>query len=542
MRMPEPGVQRQPIEDEEEEQIQTKPVPEQITPLVPKQVEEEEELQMKVNPSVIQHQEPEEDEILQGKMGEIVQRQPEEEEELLQAKFTSGLTGTLQTKTEASQNRTGMPDHLKSGLENLSGIDLSSVHVHHNSSKPAQLNALAYTQGQDIHVGPRQEKHIPHEGWHAVQQMQGRVKPTMQAKGRSINDDKELEREADVMGAKALQITQAKQATISSVQQGESWLQWKVATNGPGGPMVQRQIQNDPGPFAGLSAAGERRWQQVYSDWGSLLTAISKAMVIWPTPSRRLWSRDLHNVGTRLGLTRSDADVDSIATDLKKLHNRVYKQSEDAAEAWFEVDDRYKAEAARLMSGSGAAGLYALQYLRNIHAKTQDRITRFNYELMVKEDFIKLSSTLEGDGHIWFGELVAARRRVKDLKDMLYVIAEIRVAGKDEDKIVPGWHDRVWAEVDRLHLLWEAAPTDNKATRKARSRALDAKPRDKGYLEKFALLLYGAGSALVSPFIEAGKQAIDLGQIYLHFRTFGQYKPKLISGTAQAAPTGAWDR
>jgi len=32
MRMPEPGVQRQPIEDEEEEQIQTKPVTEQITP------------------------------------------------------------------------------------------------------------------------------------------------------------------------------------------------------------------------------------------------------------------------------------------------------------------------------------------------------------------------------------------------------------------------------------------------------------------------------------------------------------------------------
>ncbi|MCK5318084.1 MAG: hypothetical protein KAJ55_09225, partial [Anaerolineales bacterium] len=307
------------------------------------------------------------------------------------------------------------------------------------------------------------------------------------------------------------------------------------------------QIQNDPGPIAGLSAAGERRWQQVYSDWGSLLTAISKAKVISPTTSRRLWYRDLTNVGTRLGLTRSDADVDSIATDLKKLHNRVYKQSEDAAEAWFEVDDRYKAEAARLMSGSGAAGLYALQYLRNIHTETQDRITRFNYELMVKEDFIELKSTLESDGHIWYGELMAARRRVKDLKDMLYVIAEIRVAGKDEDKIVPGWHDRVWAENERLHLLWEAAPTDNKATpfgqlkdelMKARSRALDTKPRDKGYLEKFALLLYGAGSALVSPFIEAGKQAIDLGQIYLHFRTFGLYKPKLISGTAQAARQG----
>jgi hypothetical protein len=37
-----------------------------------------------------------------------------------------------------------------------------------------------------------------------VQQKQGRVKPTLQAKGLPINDDAGLEREADVMGQKAL--------------------------------------------------------------------------------------------------------------------------------------------------------------------------------------------------------------------------------------------------------------------------------------------------------------------------------------------------
>ena len=226
MRMPEPGVQRQPIEDEEEEQIQTKPVTEQITPLVQRQVEEEEEeLQMKVNPSVIQHQEPEEDEILQGKMSEVVQRQPEEEEEApLQANFASGLTGTLQTKPETPKNNTGMPDHLKSGLENLSNMNLSNVRVHHNSPKPAQLNALAYTQGQDIHVGSGQEKHLPHEGWHAVQQIQGRVKPTMHANGVSINDDSGLEREADAMGEKALQL-------VAETKRGPA-VERKTNTNG----------------------------------------------------------------------------------------------------------------------------------------------------------------------------------------------------------------------------------------------------------------------------------------------------------------------
>lgn len=35
-----------------------------------------------------------------------------------------------------------------------------------------------YSQGTDIHIGPGQEKHLPHEAWHVVQQKQGRVKPT----------------------------------------------------------------------------------------------------------------------------------------------------------------------------------------------------------------------------------------------------------------------------------------------------------------------------------------------------------------------------
>lgn len=104
------------------------------------------------------------------------------------------------------ENRTGMPDRLKGGLERLSGLDLSGVRVRYNSAKPARLNARAYTQGRDIEVGPGQEKHLPHEGWHAVQQIQGRVEPTTQAHGVSINDDEGLEREAETMGAKALRM------------------------------------------------------------------------------------------------------------------------------------------------------------------------------------------------------------------------------------------------------------------------------------------------------------------------------------------------
>lgn len=101
-------------------------------------------------------------------------------------------------------NRTGLPDGLKTGVEALSGIALDDVRVHFNSSRPAQLQALAYTQGSEIHVAPGQERHLPHEAWHVVQQKQGRVRATMQLKGTAINDDAGLEREAEVMGARAL--------------------------------------------------------------------------------------------------------------------------------------------------------------------------------------------------------------------------------------------------------------------------------------------------------------------------------------------------
>lgn len=101
-------------------------------------------------------------------------------------------------------NRTGLPDSLKSGIENLSGHSMDDVKVHYNSPKPAQLNAHAYAQGTDIHVAAGQEKHLPHEAWHVVQQKQGRVRPTMQMKSTvPVNDDPALEKEADVMGSHA---------------------------------------------------------------------------------------------------------------------------------------------------------------------------------------------------------------------------------------------------------------------------------------------------------------------------------------------------
>jgi hypothetical protein len=97
-------------------------------------------------------------------------------------------------------HQTGIPSGLQAVVEARSGMDLSAVQVHRNSGKPQQQGALAYAQGNDIHLGPGQDQHLPHELWHVVQQRQGRVKPTIQTKtGLSINDDPALETEADAV-------------------------------------------------------------------------------------------------------------------------------------------------------------------------------------------------------------------------------------------------------------------------------------------------------------------------------------------------------
>ncbi|MDP2143451.1 MAG: DUF4157 domain-containing protein [Gallionella sp.] len=180
-----------------------------------------------------------EEEMLQGKF-DTAQRV--EDDESLQGKFAQESVAQLKEEPAAKSNNTGLPDNLKSGIESLSGMSMDDVKVHYNSSQPAQLNALAYAQGADIHVAPGQERHLPHEAWHVVQQAQGRVKPTMQMKdGVSVNDDKGLEQEADSMGAKAVQMKNYRPSLTRT----------QTTT-----PTIQRALHHYQGaPFTAIEAA-----------------------------------------------------------------------------------------------------------------------------------------------------------------------------------------------------------------------------------------------------------------------------------------------
>lgn len=142
-----------------------------------------------------------EDELMQGK---FVAQRMEDEDELLQGKFE-------QPVQRQADNQTGIPDAVKQRMEDSFGTDFSGVRVHPESSKAPEVGALAYTQGTDIHFAPGQFKPdttagqqlLGHELTHVIQQAEGRVQPTTEVGGMSVNDDVSLETEADILGAKA---------------------------------------------------------------------------------------------------------------------------------------------------------------------------------------------------------------------------------------------------------------------------------------------------------------------------------------------------
>ncbi|TKJ38541.1 hypothetical protein CEE37_12305 [candidate division LCP-89 bacterium B3_LCP] len=182
VRMPEPMLQKQPLEEEEEE-LQTKPIADQITPMVQRQIEEEEEEEL-IQPDrlpIIQRQEEEEEEIVQ-----TLQRQCDEEECPIQTQqetsHTSEVTPNLASQIQAIRSGgRSLPQPCRNYFEPRFGRDFSDVHIHTDSKADdvaKSINAKAFTLGQDVFFGSGQfapgtegtKKLLAHELTHVVQQ------------------------------------------------------------------------------------------------------------------------------------------------------------------------------------------------------------------------------------------------------------------------------------------------------------------------------------------------------------------------------------
>lgn len=120
-----------------------------------------------------------------------------------------GWTGPLERKKD--KNADNLPYDIQMKMESTFNEDFSNVTIHQNSYEASALNALAYTQVEEIYFAPghfntessKGQELIGHEIAHVVQQREGRVHATSNVNGKPINDDRNLEKEADAMGKKS---------------------------------------------------------------------------------------------------------------------------------------------------------------------------------------------------------------------------------------------------------------------------------------------------------------------------------------------------
>lgn len=128
-------------------------------------------------------------------------------------------------KTTSEKDKTGIPRRMKKGFEHSSGFSFDDVRVHYNSGKPAQLHAHAYTQGNEVYVAPGQEKHLPHELGHVVQQKNDMVKPTGEIGGLPLNDDEAMENDADMIAENAENAEELGEASVQAKFMGDGVVQ-----------------------------------------------------------------------------------------------------------------------------------------------------------------------------------------------------------------------------------------------------------------------------------------------------------------------------
>ena len=103
-----------------------------------------------------------------------------------------------------------LPAQVRGQMEGAFGTSFADVRIH-QGEQAAAMDAVAYTQGNDIHFqpgsydpsSPAGRELLGHELTHVLQQRQGRVAAPGQGKGAGINADAGLEAEADHEGARA---------------------------------------------------------------------------------------------------------------------------------------------------------------------------------------------------------------------------------------------------------------------------------------------------------------------------------------------------
>ena len=201
IRMPEPQLQRQSgcPDCPDREEIQTKPLDDQITPFLQRQFGSEEE-----------------EESIQPK---LIQRQKKEEEEPIQAKQANNQTPLVNSTIESGiQSLKGggqpLPESTRTYFEPRFGTDFSQVRVHIDSRAALmnkELGARAFTNRQNIYFQSGQyhpnsiegKRLLAHELVHVQQQQASERRPTSILCVRSTHEPLEREGECTTASVEA---------------------------------------------------------------------------------------------------------------------------------------------------------------------------------------------------------------------------------------------------------------------------------------------------------------------------------------------------
>ena len=207
-----------------------------------------------------------------------------------------------------------LPRGLRSRIAAHAGVTLDDVRVHYGSARPNEVGALAYAQGAEIHLAPGQERHLPHEAWHLVQQRQGRVRPTGTIGGKAVNDDPRLEAEADRMGDRMRTAPESpgwsgvssggmRAATGAPVLQGKGWLSkvfgfldfddvGEAAAEGFGLGAAEAIAEMDPSPHPRFRNNQAAHYDQEKQAWDNKMQQSEGVTSPWLRPFQISYAQD----------------------------------------------------------------------------------------------------------------------------------------------------------------------------------------------------------------------------------------------------------
>jgi hypothetical protein len=146
---------------------------------------------------------------------------------------------------------TGMPARLRAKMEDVMGADFSDVRVQTGSDRAVQLRALAFAQGNEIHIAPghwapettQGQALLGHELGHVLQQRAGRVAASSNLGTARLNHDPALEQEADALGERAA-YSQSGRSDVTGVAANRK----PILALSPHTNVIQRQPLPPPAP------------------------------------------------------------------------------------------------------------------------------------------------------------------------------------------------------------------------------------------------------------------------------------------------------